>query len=66
MYMYTLISLTTMLLLIGMALNNFVMVGWMDQLISHSVQYRREAAILMISMLLGREEHYGGMHTFFG
>lgn len=51
MYMYTLSSLTTtILLIIGMDLNNIVMVGRMDQLISHSVQYRQEAAIPTISM----------------
>lgn len=54
------------MLIIGMDLNNIVMVGWTDQLISLNVQYRLETAILTNSTLLGREEHYGGTHTFSG
>jgi len=54
------------MLVIGMDLNNIVMVGRMDRLTSHSVRYRPEIAILTNSTLLGKEEHYGGMHTFSG
>jgi len=59
-------QVTTLLLIVGMDLNNIVMVGRMDQLISHSAQFSQEEAILTISMLLVKEEHYGGMHTFYG
>jgi len=50
----------------GMELNNIAMVGLMDQLTLHNVQFKLVAATLMISTSQNKEEPCGGMLIFFG